>query len=241
MLFIAEPVVGAAAGAVVPKDGYWQRIREICDKYNIKLIADEVMTGIGRCGENLCLNYWNIVPDVVVLAKGLSSGYTPLGAIVVKEDIYHTIQRGSGSFVHGHTYSQNPLSTAIGAAVLSYIQEHKLIERSKQKGQYLLDKLQNLNSLDIVGDIRGLGLFAGIEFVTDKTTRTWFDSALKINKQIANQAFIRGLITYPGGGGIDGIHGDHILLAPPFIITEKQIDELVEILSSAITTVENQI
>jgi adenosylmethionine-8-amino-7-oxononanoate aminotransferase len=239
--FIAEPVVGASAGAVVPKDGYWQRIREICDEYNIKLIADEVMTGIGRCGENLCLNYWNIVPDVVVLAKGLSSGYTPLGAIVVKEDIYHTIQRGSGSFVHGHTYSQNPLSTAIGAAVLSYIQEHKLIERSKQKGQYLLDKLQDLNSLDIVGDIRGLGLFAGIEFVTDKTTRTWFDSALKINKQIANQAFIRGLITYPGGGGIDGIHGDHILLAPPFIITEKQIDELVEILSSAITTVENQI
>ena len=239
--FIAEPVVGASAGAVVPKGGYWQRIRKICDEYNIKLIADEVMTGIGRCGENLCLNNWNIMPDVVVLAKGLSSGYTPLGAVVVKEDIYHTIQRGSGSFVHGHTYSQNPLSTAIGAAVLSYIQEHKLIERSKQMGQYLLDKLQDLNSLDIVGDIRGLGLFAGIEFVRDKTTRTWFDSALKINKQIANQAFIRGLITYPGGGGIDGIHGDHILLAPPFIITEKQIDELVEILSSAITTVENQI
>lgn len=239
--FIAEPVVGATAGAVVPKDGYWQRIRKICDEYDVKLIVDEVMTGIGRCGRNFGIETWGIVPDLIVMAKGLSSGYTPLGAVMVQDEIHATIKNGSGAFVHGHTYGQNPLSTAIGAAVLRYIHKNALVERSKTMGLYLLQKLQDLNTLDIVGDIRGLGLFAGIEFVRDKSSRAWFESGLKVNIQIANQAFHRGLITYPGNGGIDGIHGDHVLLAPPFTINEAQIDEMVDILHSAIHAVQNQL
>ena len=239
--FIAEPVVGSTAGAVVPKDGYWQRIRQICDAYDVKLIVDEVMTGIGRCGRNFGIETWEVVPDFIVLAKGLSSGYTPLGAVMVKDEIHATIKEGSGAFVHGHTYCQNPLSTAIGAAVLRYIQKNALVERSMRMGSYLMRKLASLNALDIVGDIRGLGLFAGIELVRDKASRAWFDRSLKVNLQVANQAFELGLITYPGNGGIDGIHGDHILLAPPFTISEAQIDEMVDILHRAIGTVQDQL
>lgn len=239
--FIAEPVVGSTAGAVVPKDGYWQRIRQICDAYDVKLIVDEVMTGVGRCGRNFGIDTWGVVPDFIVLAKGLSSGYTPLGAVMVKDEIHATIKNGSGAFVHGHTYCQNPLSTAIGAAVLRYIQTHELVERSMRMGSYLMEKLASLNALDIVGDIRGLGLFAGIELVRDKASRAWFDRGLKVNLQVANQAFELGLITYPGNGGIDGIHGDHILLAPPFTISEAQIDEMVGILHRAIGTVQDQL
>jgi adenosylmethionine-8-amino-7-oxononanoate aminotransferase len=239
--FIAEPVVGATAGAVVPKDGYWQRIRQICDAYDVKLIVDEVMTGIGRCGRNFGIDTWGVVPDFIVLAKGLSSGYTPLGAVMVKDEIHAAIKEGSGAFVHGHTYCQNPLSTAIGAAVLRYIQNNGLVERSMRMGSYLMQKLASLNALDIVGDIRGLGLFAGIELVRDKASRAWFDRSLKVNLQVANQAFDLGLITYPGNGGIDGINGDHILLAPPFTISEAQIDEMVGILHRAIVTVQDQL
>jgi adenosylmethionine-8-amino-7-oxononanoate aminotransferase len=239
--FIAEPVVGATAGAVVPKDGYWQRIRQICDAYDVKLIVDEVMTGIGRCGRNFGIETWGVVPDFIVLAKGLSSGYTPLGAVMVKDEIHAAIKEGSGAFVHGHTYCQNPLSTSIGAAVLRYIQKHALVEQSMRMGSYLMQKLASLNALDIVGDIRGLGLFAGIELVRDKASRAWFDRSLKVNLQVANQAFELGLITYPGNGGIDGIHGDHILLAPPFTISEAQIDEMVGILHRAIGTVQDQL
>ena len=237
--FIGEPVVGATAGAVVPREGYWQRIREICDEYDIKLIADEVMTGIGRCGTNFCMDNWGVVPDVFVMAKGLSSGYTPLGAVMVKDEIYQTIRRGSGGFVHGHTYCQNPLSASVGAAVLRYLNEHNLVERSRQMGAVLLEKLQPLRELEIVGDIRGMGLFAGIELVSDKRDKSRFEPELKMNTQVASQAFSRGLITYPGSGGIDGINGDHILLAPPFIITEEQIDEMVDILKRAINSVED--
>ncbi len=235
--FIAEPVIGATAGAVVPKDGYWQRIRQICDTYEIKLIADEVMTGIGRCGRNFGIENWGIVPDLIVMAKGLSSGYTPLGAVMVKDEIHSTIKNGSGAFVHGHTYGQNPLSTAIGAAVLRYIQKHKLVERSRQMGVYLMEKLAMLEELDCVGEIRGLGLFAGIELVQDKASRAWFDRDRHVGMRVAQEAFERGLITYPGSGGVDGIHGDHILLAPPFTITEDQIDEMVAILKDALASV----
>ena len=199
------------------------------------------MTGIGRCGTNFGMDNWSVVPDLIVMAKGLSSGYTPLGAVMVRDDIHATIKKGSGVFVHGHTYGQNPLSTAIGAAVLRYIRKNDLVARSRQMGAYLVRKLGDLEALDIVGDIRGLGLFAGIELVCDKATRRWFDRSLKVNIQVAGQAFERGLITYPGNGGVDGINGDHILLAPPFTINEAQIDEMVDILKQAIRTVEAQL
>lgn len=239
--FIAEPVVGATAGVLVPKNGYWQRIRAICDAYEVKLIADEVMTGVGRCGRNFCLDHWAVAADLIATAKGLSSGYTPMGAVIVKEEIHRAIQQGSGNFVHGHTYSQNPLSTAIAAAVIRYIDEHRLVERSEAMGQYLLTRLGELLELDMVGDVRGLGLFAGIEFVQDKASKATFEPALKVNAKVAQAAFNSGLITYPGGGGADGINGDHILLAPPFIIEEEQIDDMVRILREAIVTVQREI
>jgi adenosylmethionine-8-amino-7-oxononanoate aminotransferase len=237
--FIAEPVVGATAGAVVPREGYWQRIREICDHYEIKLIVDEVMTGIGRCGHNFAIQNWGVVPDLIVMAKGLSSGYTPLGAVLVKEEIHDTIRQGSGAFVHGHTYGQNPMSTAIGAAVLRYIRDNDLVTRSQRLGAYLLERLETLLELPNVGDVRGLGLFAGIELVRDRASRRWFPRERKFNLAVANQAFERGLITYPGNGGADGIHGDHILLAPPFTINEDQIDAMIDILKDAIQAAAN--
>lgn len=236
--FIGEPVVGATAGALVPRDGYWQRIRDICNAYNIMLIADEVMTGIGRCGKNFCLDNWEVIPDVIVLAKGLSSGYSPLGAIIVSDEIYEGLKRTSGIFVHGHTYGQNPLSTAAGAAVLKYIEEHDLIARSEAMGSVLFKHLNKLNDLDIVGNIRGLGLFAGIELVKDKKSKQTFEPELKLWSKVGHEAFKRGLITYPGAGGVDGTKGDHILLAPPFIITEEQIAEMVEILYKSISSVQ---
>ncbi len=232
--FIAEPVVGATAGALVPKDGYWQRIREICATYDVLIISDEVMTGVGRCGTNTALENWNVVADMIVMAKGLSSGYIPLGAVVVKEWIWDTIRNGSGAFVHGHTYSMNPLAMAVGTAVLRYVKNHNLVRRSREMGVYLLEQLHTLRDLEIVGDIRGIGMFCGVEFVKDKNTKETFDPALKVNTKVFDAAFKRGLLTYPGSGGADGSRGDHILICPPFIITKEQIGELVNILREAI-------
>lgn len=239
--FIAEPIVGATAGALVPKDGYFQKIREICDHYDILFIADEVMTGIGRTGKNFGVDHWGVVPDMIVAAKGLSSGYTPLFAVIVKEEIHQIIKEGSGAFVHGHTFNQNPLSCAIGCAVIDYLIKHDLVSRTAKMGEYFLRALQSLTRHEIVGDVRGKGLFAGVEFVKDKKTKEPFDLKLKLNDLIASRAFEKGLITYPGGGGADGIKGDHLLLAPPFIITEEQIDKMVSILDETIVEISKEV
>jgi len=239
--FLAEPIVGATAGALVPRDGYFQKIREICDRHDVLLIVDEVMTGIGRTGKNFGIDHWETIPDLIVAAKGLASGYNPVYCVISTEEIHRTIKEASGAFVHGHTYSQNPLSCAIGLAVLSYIDENQLIPRCAQMGRYLLDRLQILTKRKIVGDVRGRGLFAGVEYVRDKETKEPFDPGGKVNALIGSTAFQKGLIIYPGGGGADGIRGDHSLLAPPFIITENQIDELVRILDETIEEVEGSI
>jgi adenosylmethionine-8-amino-7-oxononanoate aminotransferase len=239
--FIAEPVVGSTAGALVPKDGYFQRIREICDRYDVLLIVDEVMSGIGRTGKNFAIDHWNVVPDLIVAAKGLAGGYSPLFCVVAREEIHRTIKGKNGVFVHGHTYSQNPLSCAIGAAVLDYIGEKDLVRASAEKGKYFLDKLKTLYRHPIVGDVRGLGLFAGVEFVRDQKTKEPFDPKRRLNVLIGNRAFDKGLITYPGGGGADGVRGDHILLAPPFIITEAQMDRIVDILDESIDEISLEI
>jgi adenosylmethionine-8-amino-7-oxononanoate aminotransferase len=235
--FMAEPVVGATAGALVPRDGYFQKIREICDRYDVLLIVDEVMTGVGRTGKNFAVDHWGVVPDMLVGSKGLSSGYTPIYGVVTKEAVHTAIKEGNGVFVHGHTYSQNPLSCATASAVLDYIREHDLVQRCATMGAYLLKKLQDLYRHPIVGDVRGLGLMAGVEFVKKRSTKEPFDPKLRLNALIGSRAFDKGLITYPGGGGADGVRGDHILLAPPFIITEEQIDQLVGILDEAIAEV----
>jgi len=239
--FIAEPVVGATAGAVVPREGYLQRIREICDRYDVLLIADEVMTGIGRTGRNFGVDHWNVCPDLLVCAKGLAGGYTPLFCVMATEAIHRTIKEGNGAFVHGHTYSQNPLSCAVGLSVLEVIEQRSLVERSRIMGEYLLKKLQPLMDLPMVGDIRGLGLFAGVEFVRDKKAKTPFDPSAQVSAKVTDTAFDKGLIVYPGSGGADGVHGDHVLLAPPFIITEAEIDELVDILTRSIQEVSRHV
>jgi adenosylmethionine-8-amino-7-oxononanoate aminotransferase len=235
--FLAEPIVGATAGALVPRDGYFQKIKEICDRYDVLLISDEVMTGMGRTGKNFGIDHWNVVPDMIVVGKGLSSGYTPIYTVIVKEAIHHAIKEGSGTFIHGHTYSQNPLSSAIACAVMDYLEKHALVSKSARMGIYLFKALQALNRHEFVGDIRGRGLFAGIEFVKDRKTKATFDPKLKLNALIANRAFQKGLITYPGGGGADGENGDHLLLAPPLIITEKEIDTMVSILDETFTEI----
>jgi adenosylmethionine-8-amino-7-oxononanoate aminotransferase len=239
--FIAEPIVGATAAALVPRDGYFQKIREICDRYDLLFIADEVMTGMGRTGKNFGIDHWKVVPDMIVVAKGMSSGYTPIAGVIVKGGIHRAIQEGSGAFVHGHTYSQNPLSAAIALATIDYMLKNDLISQSAKKGEYFLTSLRSLYRHAFVGDVRGKGLFAGIEFVKNKKTKEPFDPKLKLNTRIANRAFEKGLIVYPGGGGADGINGDHILLAPPFIITEDQIQSLVSILDETFTEVSRQI
>ncbi|MEW5910591.1 MAG: aminotransferase class III-fold pyridoxal phosphate-dependent enzyme, partial [Thermodesulfobacteriota bacterium] len=239
--FIAEPVVGATAGALVPPDGYFQKIREICNRYDMLLIVDEVMSGVGRTGKYFAVDHWGVVPDILVGSKGLASGYTPIYCVVTKQNIHTTIREGNGTFVHGHTYSQNPLSCSIASAVLDYIRKHGLVERCAVMGNYLLNKLHHLYRHRIVGDVRGLGLMAGVEFVKNRDTKEPFDPKLKINTRIGNRAFENGLITYPGGGGADGIRGDHILLAPPFIITEAQIDELVRILDEAVAEIATEL
>jgi adenosylmethionine-8-amino-7-oxononanoate aminotransferase len=235
--FLAEPIVGATAGALVPRDGYFQKIKEICDRYDVLLISDEVMTGMGRTGKNFGIDHWNVVPDMIVVGKGLSSGYTPIYTVIVKDAIHDAIKDGSGTFIHGHTYSQNPLSSAVASAVMDYLAKHDLVKKSAQMGQYLLEALQSLYRHAFVGDIRGRGLFAGIEFVKDRKTKATFDPKRKLNALIANRAFEKGLITYPGGGGADGVNGDHLLLAPPLIITEKEIDTMVSILDETFTEI----
>ena len=235
--FLAEPVVGATAGVLVPRAGYFQRIREICDRYDVLLIVDEVMTGIGRTGKNFAMEHWGVQPDMIVCAKGLASGYSPIYCLLTTEEIRQAILAGNGAFVHGHTYSQNPLSCAIALAVLEYIEKHDLVHRSRDMGALLLQELESLDELDIVGDIRGLGLFAGVEFVQDKASKAPFDPKLKLNNLIGARCLANGLIVYPGGGGADGVHGDHILLAPPFVISEDQVRELVSVLKQSVSEV----
>ena len=240
--FIAEPVVGATAGALVPPPAYWPRIREICDRHGILLVADEVMTGVGRTGRPLALERWGVTPDLVVLAKGLSSGYAPVGAVLAHRKIPDAIQNGSGRFVHGHTYGQHPVSMAVGAAVLRHMEEHGLVERSDRMGQILIARLFDaLADLPVIGDIRGVGLFAGVELVANPATKEPFPAELRVAERIGAEAFRRGLVTYPGSGGVDGSRGDHILVCPPFVITEEEIEILVETLRQAIETVQEEL
>lgn len=235
MAFVAEPVVGATSGAVPAVAGYFSRIREICDRYGVLLILDEVMCGMGRTGSLFAYEQEQIVPDIVTIAKGLGGGYVPIGAMMCTDEIYRTIQNGSGFFQHGHTYMGHPASAAGGRAVLNALVSRDLMPRVQQMGDYLDKALKDVFSQhSFVGDIRGRGLFRAIELVNDRETKTPFPSALKVAANIKKLAFEAGLICYPMSGTIDGKSGDHVLLAPPFIIEPEQIDELVEKLKIAV-------
>lgn len=236
MAFVAEPVVGATAGAVPAVAGYLKRIREICDQYGILLILDEVMCGMGRTGHLFACLEDGVAPDMITIAKGLGAGYQPIGALLVQGKIYDAVASGSGFFQHGHTYMGHAMAAAAANAVLDEIEGNNLLARVREQGDKLDAALRaEFGQHPYVGDIRGRGLFRGVELVEDRETKKPFDPARKLHTKIKANAFEAGLICYPMGGTIDGVNGDHILLAPPFIIEDAQIDEVVTKLSGAIT------
>ena len=238
--FIAEPVVGATLGAVPAVKGYFKRIREICDKYGVLLILDEVMCGMGRTGYLFACEAENINPDILCIAKGLGAGYQPIGAMLCSSRIYDAIKHGSGFFQHGHTYIGHPVATAAGLAVVTALLDRGLIDKVKTMGDKLnLALKKELGQHPNVGDIRGRGLFQGIELVEDRETKKPFAPSLAISKKIKDLTFKAGLICYPMSGTRDGINGDHILLAPPYIINDSQIDEVVGKLSLSISQLIN--
>lgn len=241
MAFIAEPVVGATAGALTAAPGYFKRIREICDQYGILLILDEVMCGMGRTGSLFACDQEGVAPDILCIAKGLGAGYQPIGAMLCSRQIYETIENGSGFFQHGHTYLGHPAAAAAGVAVVKALLDRDLVGQAKSQGEKLMTALQSrFGQHPHVGDIRGRGLFQGIELVADRDSKSPFDPARKIAARIKTAAFEAGMICYPMSGTIDGQTGDHVLLAPPFIISDAQIDELVEKLAGAIETALDQ-
>jgi adenosylmethionine-8-amino-7-oxononanoate aminotransferase len=233
--FIAEPISGATLGAVVPPQGYWRRIRQICDQYGMLLIADEVMTGFGRTGRWFAFQHWEAVPDIVTLAKGAAGGYFPLSITAARGEWVEAIIKGSGEFVHGGTFSHHAVGVATGLATLRYLQRHDLIAQAAQKGESLGQKLHAaLGESPVVGDIRGIGLMWGVEFVADWNTKAPFAPEDHFAQRVADAAFQRGLIVYPGSGCADGEAGDLVMVCPPFVISDEQIDEAVGLLSEAI-------
>ena len=233
--FIAEPVIGSAAPGVHPPKEYFKVIREICDKYDILLIIDEVMAGYGRTGKKFGIDYYDIVPDIMTTAKGMSSGYSPLGATIATEKIFKTIMvDGSGEFVHGHTYGGNPLSSAVANCVMRIIERENYVENASVQGEYLMSRMQDLYQYPIVGDIRGKGLMIGLEFVKDQKTKEPYEASVKVRSLMMLNALEEGLVIYPGGGSVDGVRGDHILIAPPISITREEIDKLYEMLKAAV-------
>lgn len=235
MAFIAEPVVGATAGAVPPVEGYFKRIREICDQYGVLLILDEVMCGMGRTGTLFACEQDGIAPDILCIAKGLGAGYQPIGAALCSGAIYAAIEAGSGFFQHGHTYLGHPIAVAAALAVVTKLTEGGLVTRSLEMGKKLRAGLESrFGQHPHIGDIRGRGLFLGMEFVADRETKQPFDPAHTIHAKFKKSAFEAGLICYPMGGTIDGQRGDHVLLAPPFIMEAAQIDEVLDKLDSAL-------
>ena len=235
MAFVAEPVVGATAGAVPAVPGYLKRIRQICDRHGVLLILDEVMCGMGRTGHLFACSEDGVSPDMITIAKGLGAGYQPIGALLCSGKIYDAIAAGSGFFQHGHTYMGHAMAAAAANAVLGEILNTGLLARVREQGEKLDAALRRtFGQHPHVGDIRGRGLFRGVELVQDRNSKAPFDPSRKIHAKIKTEAFAAGLICYPMGGTIDGQRGDHVLLAPPFIITDDQIDELVSKLSGAI-------
>ena len=237
--FILKPVSGATLGAAVPTERYMQGVAEICKRTGVLLIADEVMTGMGRTGRNFAVDHWGVEPDILVAAKGLSSGYAPLGAVLVTKKVVDAIAKGSGAFLHGFTYNAHPLSAAAGREVLRHVKKFDLVRAadSAQPGtpaSYLKAALRTLLEHPAVGDVRGIGLLWGVEFVADKATKTPFFADPNFAGRVGEAAKQRGLVVYPMQGSVNGHSGDHLLLAPPAVITAEQIDWAVGTLREAI-------
>lgn len=240
--FIAEPIIGTTAPGVTPPLEYYKIVRKICDKYNILMIMDEVITGFGRTGKNFGINHWSVIPDIIVAGKGISSGYAPLAVVIAHKKIYEAFVKGSGVFTHGYTYAEHPLSCAVALAVQQYIEKNNLVERTARIGSLMLQKLSHLSELPIVGDIRGKGLLLGIEFVKDKEKKTPFERELQVQEKIVELCFEKGLVLVPGvSGNVDGILGDQVQITPPFIISKEVVDELIDILEESVIEVQKDL
>jgi hypothetical protein len=233
--FIAETVVGATLGAVPPVTGYFRRVREICDRHGILLILDEVMCGMGRTGTLHACEQDGVAPDIMAIAKGLGGGYMPIGAMLTSDKIFKTIAEGSGAFQHSHTYTGHPLACAAALAVQRVMRRDNLLDNVRKQGAYLARRLQErFGNHPFVGDVRGRGLFQGVEVVADRGTKEPFDPQRKLHARIKREAMARGLMVYPMGGTMDGTRGDHVLLAPPFIVETEVINTIVDRLGEAI-------
>ena len=236
--FVAETVGGATLGCVTPVPGYFQGIRALCDKYGILLILDEVMCGMGRCGTLYACEQEGVVPDLVCIGKGLGAGYQPIGALLASARIYDAVITGSGFFQHGHTYTGHATACAAALAVQQAVQSRGLLQAVKERGAGLGERLrQSLGGHKHVGDIRGRGLFWGLELVEDRSSKQPFDPKRKINSRLKLKALENGLMCYPMGGTVDGLAGDHVMLAPPYVISESQLDEAVDKLALSIDQV----
>jgi adenosylmethionine-8-amino-7-oxononanoate aminotransferase len=239
--FIVEPVIGASApGVSAPRD-YLQRVADVCRRHDVLLIADEVMSGAGRTGRFFATEHWGVRPDVVVLSKSLTSGYSPMAAVIVAGRIADGLEDSGMSFGHGFTYSGNPLSAAIALEVLETLDDEGLIARAELMGSHLLGRLEALRELQIVGDVRGRGLLIGVEFVADRASRQPFAPALRVAERVRRACLDDGLAIYPGTGSVDGTAGDHVLIAPPFIITDAQVEELATRLGRAVLRVQEDL
>ncbi|WNB90243.1 aspartate aminotransferase family protein [Bacillus sp. NEB1478] len=240
--FIVEPVIGASGGAIVPPDEYYSKIRAICTKYNILMIADEVMTGMGRTGKMFAMDHWDVTPDIITLGKGMSAGYTPMAATIISDRIMKEIENGSKIVMSGHTFSANPQSAAVCLAVLQYMEKNNIQENAANMGEYLLNNLRRLQwKHPIIGDVRGKGLLCGIEFVKDPLTREPFEMTNKITDRILSICFEKGLLVYPAVGGVTGFSGDSILISPPLTITKDQIIDLIDILDQSVRELTGQL
>ena len=233
--FVAEPIVGATMGAVPAVPGYFKMVRNICDRHGILLILDEIMCGMGRTGTLHACEQEGISPDLMTIAKGLGGGYAPIGALLLQGKIFQTLAQGSGAFQHSHTYTGHPLACAAALAVQRVIRRDDLLANVRRQGAHLERRLrERFGNHPFVGDVRGRGLFQGLELVADRTTKEPFDPARKLHTRVKHEAMARGLMVYPMGGTVDGNRGDHVLLAPPFIIDNAAIDMIVEWLGDAI-------
>ena len=241
--FIAEPILGTSAPGATPPPEYFPTIREICDRHNILMIVDEVVTGFGRTGVNFGIEHWDgVVPDIMCTGKGLSSGYTPIAATIARDEIYDAIYAASPAFVHGHTYGGNPLSCATALAVQNYIDQHELVTNCRKMGERMLEKLKPLQELPIVGDVRGKGLMIGVEFVADKQQRTPFTADQNVTSRIVNSAFEKGVLLMPGAPGlVDGVAGDHVAISPPFTISAEEVDETVRVVRESVEEISREL
>jgi adenosylmethionine-8-amino-7-oxononanoate aminotransferase len=235
--FIFEPVVGATLGAASAVDGYTARIAEVCRRHGILLIADEVMSGMGRTGKPFASQHWGLEPDIILTGKGIASGYAPLGAVLVAPRVVEAFEKGTAAFMHGFTYQSHPVSTAAGNAVFDYLEAQKLFDRVSPAGDALRKSLSALESHPNVGQVRGLGLLQGLEFVKDRSTREPFPKESTIAEKIRQAALEKNVLTYPSQGTVDGTRGDHVLLAPPFIITPQECQLIADALQYALSKV----